>query len=324
MSGKNEPVSAFNYPGGKARQILPLTAMLCDDCNVYVEPFCGSARIALNSRPFEGGKLINDKDDYVANFWKVFCDPVMGKVLLDRLRELPVSKALFNEAKYRREQFGSKRDDRLEMAIDFFILNSQSYNAMGEGWHFVPQANYTQRINQTLPKAFKAVQELQIEVRNEDALGLLARSNYLDDEGTAIYLDPPYIVGDSLRSDSKLYRTEMQDQESHIALMKLIRQAKAKVILSGYWADGGNDLYDQYLLPYGWHRHLLGGYAKSLIFSQDGKEKAVGQEWVWTSYEVPQTAARYLASYCDELRQSDLPAWRRLNARRELSQQLIY
>lgn len=319
MAGKNDVVSAFNYPGGKGRQAKAIAAMLDTDCKTFVEPFCGSARIALNSREFENGKFINDMDDYVANFWNVFCDPEMGSELVERLRELPYSKTLFHEAKYRREQFGSKRDDKLQMAIDFFSLNSQSFNAMGEGWHFLPQGDYTARINKTLPTALEVVQKQKFTVSNEDALIFLSKEGLLDDEHTAIYLDPPYIVGDSLRSDSKLYRVEMQDEESHITLMKLIRQAKAKIILSGYWSGEENDLYDQYLLPYGWHRHLVGGYAKSMIFSQDGKEKETGYEWVWTSYPVPKSAQEFLASYCDDLRQSNLGEWQRHNAKIELS-----
>ena len=131
----------------------------------------------------------------------------------------------------------------------------------------------------------------------------------LENPSAWIYLDPPYL--ESLRSDSKLYACDMPDVEDHIDLLKAIRNAKAKIVLSGYWSgrDDGSDLYDYYLLPYGWHRHLLGEFSKGC---EKGDSKSKGAEWIWTNYDLVKEAPKgleYLESYCDERKSPCLTEW---------------
>ena len=83
-------------------------------------------------------------------------------------------------------------------------------------------------------KSCERLKEAQIE--NTDALILIERYN---DENTLIYLDPPYLQ--NLRKRN-MYACEMTD-EQNIEILKLIKESKSKIILSGY----NNELYNKEL-----------------------------------------------------------------------------
>lgn len=277
---------ALNYIGSKRRMTSILVPLIPPSCTTYVEPFCGSAALALNCGKRFERIVLNDLNPHIANFWRVASSPVLGSQLLDKLKQSLHSRTLFEKAVERREAYGAKRQDLVDWAVDTYILNWQSFNALGDCWRDGDHEVYMRYITSPvgLPLALKALWDNKVEVHNKDTLDWLANSGFLEDERTFIFLDPPYLEG--LRSDGKLYQTDMPDVCDHIDLLALIKNAKAKILLSGYWSghDDGTDLYDAYLLPHGWHRHGIGSYAKSCQ-SGDG-EKAMGNEYVWTNYEI--------------------------------------
>jgi hypothetical protein len=65
----------FPWFGGK-RRVASIVWDALGDCPGYIEPFAGSLAVLLN-RPTEPGvETVNDKDGYVANFWRaVKADP---------------------------------------------------------------------------------------------------------------------------------------------------------------------------------------------------------------------------------------------------------
>lgn len=277
---------ALKYIGSKRRMAEILKTMIPSACSSYVEPFCGSAALALNcGRQFER-MILNDLNPGIANFWRVASSPQLGYELLKKLEKTRYSRTLFEEAKERREEYGANRQDLVEWGADLYILTGQSFNGLGDSWRDGDHEAYMRHITslEGLPLALKTLWDKKVEVHNENALDLLSEGNYLNDEHTFIFLDPPYLEG--LRSDGKLYQTDMPDVRDHIDLLNLVKNVKAKILLSGYWSgyEGKRDLYGAYLLPYGWHRHGIGGYVKSCQ-SGDG-EKAIGNEYIWTNYEI--------------------------------------
>lgn len=279
----------LKYIGSKRRMASTLDKFIDADCTTLVEPFAGSAALTVycsfGNKRFER-MVLNELNSDIANFWRVASDPVLGVQLLEALKQTRYSRTLFEQAKQRREDFGGNRSDLVAWAVDTYILNHQSFNALGDYWHEGDPVAYMNHITQKpyLPLTLKYLQERPIEVYNENALTLLEESGVLDDEKAFIYLDPPYMEG--LRCNGKLYQTDMPGVCDHIDLLNLIKTAKAKILLSGYWSgrDDGTDLYDAYLLPHGWHRHCLGGFTKSC---QSGTEhKDTGTEYLWTSFAV--------------------------------------
>lgn len=283
---RTPPLKALNYIGSKSRMVPVLAPMIPADCTTYAEPFTGSAALALNCGRQFNRMILNDLNAHMANFWRVAADPVLGPQLLEALKQTRYSRTLFEQAKQRREDFGANRQDLVAWAVDTYILNHQSFNALGDYWREGDPDAYMNHITSLvgLPLALKSLWRQNVEVHNEDTLDLLEDSGLLDDEHSFIYADPPYMEG--LRCNGKLYQTDMPGVCDHIDLLNLIKTAKAKIVLSGYWSgrEDGTDLYDAYLLPHGWHRHCIGGYSKSL---QSGTgEKTTGVEWVWSNFEV--------------------------------------
>jgi hypothetical protein len=71
------PLAApFPYFGGK-RRAAELVWSRFGDCNNYIEPFFGSGAVLLGRPPgFCGTEQVNDKDCYLANFWRALqADP---------------------------------------------------------------------------------------------------------------------------------------------------------------------------------------------------------------------------------------------------------
>ncbi len=304
-------IQILDYIGAKGRMAELLARMIPPTCTRYVEPFCGSAALALNTRRFEV-KILNDMNAHIANFWRVATSPELGPALLQALQGTTYSRTAFQQAKERREQYGANQVDPVQWAVDTYLLNKLSFNGAGESWRYKSPQAYAKNLTETtgLPLAFKALYGQTFQVYNMGAVELMKQKKVLDDPQAFIYLDPPYLEG--LRSDGKLYAVDMPDVRDHINLLNAIKKAKAKIILSGYWSgwDNGNDLYDAYLLPHGWHRHLLGEYVKGCESGKDSKSK--GAEWVWSSYDVVKEAPAslgYLASVNAEQNSPCIREW---------------
>ncbi|MFV0239787.1 MAG: DNA adenine methylase [Lacrimispora sphenoides] len=298
-----ESVSVLNYVGSKERMAGVLCQMIPKNCTVYAAMFCGSAAVALNSRKFDL-KILNDFNPNIANFWRVATDPAFFQELLETLQKTEYSRSDFDKAKARREEHGSKRTDVVQWAVDTFILNRQSFNGAGECWVYRDESAYEKFLKNPLklPLAFKSFKEQEFRVHNQNALDCMNQEHLLENPETFLFLDPPYLEG--LRSNAKLYAVDMPDMRDHIDLLKAIQNAESKIVLSGYWSglDDGNDLYDYYLIPSGWHRHLLGEYSKGCERSD---ERSKGAEWVWTNYDLIKEApgaVPLLACYCADKR----------------------
>lgn len=303
-------VHIFQYIGSKERMAGVLSRLIPKTCKIYAELYCGSAALALNSRKFDV-KILNDLNPHVSNFWKVATNPETRSELLEQLQQTKYSWGEFMAAKKQREEHGAKRSDVIQWATETFVLNRQSFNADGDNWVYRDGRKYQEELTTKtkLPLAFKALDDQNFRVYNTNAVNCLKQEKLLQNPDVFIFLDPPYLEG--LRSDSKLYQVDMPDVRDHINLLKVIRDAKAKIVLSGYWSgrDDGTDLYDYYLLPFGWHRHLLEEYTKGC---ETGAEKSKGAEWVWTNYDLAKEvpgALPFLKSYCDDEKSPLIQKW---------------
>lgn len=291
----------LKYIGGKGRMAGVLSRFIPGTCRVYAEMYCGSAALALNSRRFDI-KILNDFNPHIANFWKVATTPETRTILLKQLQQTRYSWSLFQAAKERRNSYGAKQSDPVQWAVDTYVITNLSFNGDGRTWVYNDGAGYAKKLTGPLglPLAFKSLSGQYFKVFNMDAVTCMRENQLLENPKAFIYLDPPYLEG--LRCDGRLYQVDMPDVRDHINLLKTIQRVKAKIVLSGYWSghDDGTDLYDWYLIPHGWHRHLLGEYVKSCDVSE---VKSKGVEWVWCNYDLEKEAPGaigFLESYCDD------------------------
>lgn len=270
-------ITFFGYYGGKNRMHGILNALM-PQSKIYIEPFIGSGATLLNRGRSET-EIVNDFEPAVSNLYKVLSDKEMGKELLEKMLRLPYDEKLFNMAReHQRENFKSIND--IDKALLTFVLISQSYNDTRKQFSrkTYDTQSYQRKIHSNLPKVYERLQGIQ--VYNKNALDIMKEA--ADNPDVQMYLDPPYLH--SLRGEGadKVYFKEMEYID-HVRMLETIQNAKCRILLSGYHADK-DDLYDKYLLPYGWKSRELIKIVKS---SQRQEERDIASEWIWFNYDIP-------------------------------------
>lgn len=178
----------------------------------------------------------------------------------------------------------------MERAVLTYIMISQSFNAARNSFSkggYAGTELYHQDMLDNLPKVYGRLEKMKI--YNVDALDLL--SCYVNHEEVFAFLDPPYRHDLRGKNADKAYHCELSEIQQ-VQLLKLIRDAEAKIMLCGYKAEKGIDLYDQFLLPYGWKCYKLMEVPKS---AQLKSKRDVGQEFIWCNYELPPGAGEYIS-----------------------------
>ena len=277
----------FRWYGGKIRMLEKLEALIPEH-KIYLEPFVGSGALALNHirSPVD---IVNDLDGNIANLFRVMADREMGKELISRLLNVPYDRKLFNVV--REEQKNNFIGyNSIEKAVLTYIMISQSFNATRSSFSkggYASTELYHQDLLNNLPKVYERLEHVKI--FNVDALDLL--SCYVDNGEVFAFLDPPYRHDLRGKNANRVYKCEMSETQQ-IKLLKIIRNSTAKILLCGYKVERGIDLYDVYLLPYGWKCYKLMDVPKS---AQRKSTKEIATEFVWCNYELPMWAGYYIS-----------------------------
>ncbi len=234
----------------------------------YLEPFFGSGAVFFNKRR-SVIETINDLDSNVVNLFKI-------------IRERPEELArLIDFTPWAREEYRLSYEmsgDPLEDARRFLVRMWQAIGAKSSdktGWRNNIKGmngNLTQ-FNNRLPDGIikvscrlKHTNTCLVQIENQPAIQLIDRYNR---DNVLMYIDPPYLL--STRSN-RIYKHEMKD-EDHEALLEVLLQNKARIILSGY----DNQLYNSILQE--WHK-------ESINCTAEGGRAAV--ETIWMNYEPTQ------------------------------------
>lgn len=271
-------IRAWAYFGGKVHMVDRILSCLPEGYTSWYELFIGGGSVTFSkSTPSSCKKeVINDYDMTIANFYRVLADETWGDWLIQELLYRGMGKDVFEKAKkyvvY--HCFGS---DNLELAVSTYIEIAQSFSAWRKNYaNGRDILTYQNNIRKHLPKVRERLKS--IDIRNEDALDIL--DSIKEDEGAMVYLDPPYRK--ELRNGGG-YRCEL-DTYQQIRLLKILQKCKCKIILSGYREETDIDLYDSYLLPYGFKVYKLCDVVKSC---QTKLQKDAGSEYIWCNYELP-------------------------------------
>ena len=277
----------FRWYGGKIRMLEKLEALIPEH-KIYLEPFVGSGALALNHirSPVE---IINDLDGDIANLFAVMADREKGKELIRRLLNVPYDRKLFNVVR-EEQKHNFIGYNSIEKAVLTYIMISQSFNAARSSFSkdgYASSIVYQRDLKNNLYKVYERLENVQI--FNVDALDLLPC--YVDNEEVFAFLDPPYRHDLRGRKADKVYKCELSDSQQ-IKLLKIIRTATAKILLCGYKKEKGIDLYDAYLLPYGWKCYKLMDVPKS---AQNKATRDIATEYVWCNYELPIWSGYYIS-----------------------------
>ena len=272
----------YGWYGGKYR-IVNKIKFLIPEHSVYNEPFMGAASVGLNHARSKI-EIFNDKDSEVACFMRTLADREQGKILVEKLCNLTFGKEVFDNA-LENEKRNFKGLDDIEKSVMVYILITQSFDCKRKNFSeklYKYARAYQKRIRKNIPRVYERLRDVR--VLNMDGIDLL--SEIKDDVDTFAFVDPPYRLELRAKNAGKAYKCELS-HEDQVKLLETIRHAKCKIMLCGYKSENGEDLYDRYLLPYGWKCYKLAELTKTC---QIKEKKDKGKEYIWVNYELPEQA----------------------------------
>jgi site-specific DNA-adenine methylase len=246
----------------------------------------GSGAVTLNKRR-SNLEVVNDLDVDIVRLFKLMSDKDSGGILLERLLKVEYSEAEFIRAKRATTNNFKYIHDEYRKAELTYILISQSFNNTRNNFrNGMSQRKYTDELRLHLPYVYERLQGVR--VLNMNGIDLMENIKY--NTCAFAFLDPPY--RHELRGEgaNKVYKCELPYKEQ-VRLLTTIRDAKCKIMLCGYHSDDGHDLYDEYLLPYGWKHYKLAELVKAC---QTTEMKDIAEEWIWVNYELPDCSKYYI------------------------------
>lgn len=280
-------IKAYRWYGGKIR-LVHIINFLIPQHTAYYEPFMGSAALLLN-HPRSKLEVINDLDSDLTCFMSTLADREKGKILTERLCKLWYGREFFADALSHKRQNFDGLDD-IEKSVQVFTLITQSFNCTRKSFSakaFRDTNAYRADIRFHIPKVYERLKN--VHVRNMNGIDLIAK--IADNSNAFVFADPPYRKELRGKGADKAYACELPHSEQ-VRLLETIQQAKCKIMLCGYKEENGIDLYDSYLLPYGWKCYKLADITKAC---QASEHKDKGHEYIWVNYELPYEA-KYVIS----------------------------
>ncbi len=236
----------LRYHGGKWR-IAPWIISHFPDHRVYVEPYGGAASVLMR-KPRSWAEIYNDLDEQIVNVFRVIRDKPAE--LCELVRNTPYSRVEF-------EQSYEPHPNAIEQARRtitraFFGHGTASMAGHSTGFRAKSHSQHTGGAREwtNYPDQIRLFAERirGVIVEHKDAAILIDDHDRPD---TLFYVDPPYLP--ELRHPGNPhcrkgeYRHEMT-REDHVSLLRRLREAEGKVIISGY----PSDLYDEIL--HDWRR----------------------------------------------------------------------
>ena len=236
----------------------------------YVEPMCAGASVFLTKKPSRE-EVLNDLDHGLICVFKSLRDE--PKEFIDRLKRIRYTDRTFKMAL---NKSGQNLEDYVEAGINEYMLRRMSRGGMKKSFA------WSERIRGGKPgdvNAWKTMlKELPSIADRIKETTILNRSVFdvfkvWDEEDTLWYIDPPYLPNTREENSTNIYEHEMS-VDDHIQLLNIIKNARGKVIISGY----SSPLYN---------RNLKGWKIKKKNVANNsgqGKTKEKRTEVIWMNY----------------------------------------
>lgn len=236
----------------------------------YIEPMCAGASVFLNKLSSKE-EIISDLDKGVISVFKALRDE--PKEFTDRLKRVRYTERAFKMAQKRASNgFG----DYIDHGVNEYMLRRMSRGGMRKSfaWSERKRGGKPGDVNawETMLKDLPLISE-----RVQNAI-ILNRSVFdifkvLDEEDTLWYLDPPYLPNTRDENSTSVYEYEMT-VDDHINLLQLAKNARGKVIISGY----SSPLYNRTLKGWKIKKKNVPNH------SGQGKSKERRIEVLWMNY----------------------------------------
>lgn len=236
----------------------------------YVEPMCAGGSVFLNKSKSQE-EVINDIDQGMISVYKSLRDE--PKEFIDRVKRIRYTERAFKMALNRAEE---GFDDYVDYGVNEYMLRRMSRGGMKKAFA------WSERLRGGKPGDVNAWETMLAELpviaeRVKNAIILNTSVFNLmrvwDEEDTLWYLDPPYMPSTRADGAADIYKHEMT-VDDHITLLNLAKNARGKVMISGYSCP----LYN---------RTLKGWKVKKKNIANNsgqGKTKERRVEVIWMNY----------------------------------------
>lgn len=249
--------------GGK-RTLAPEIVRQLGPHSYYFEGCAGSLAVLFAKEPSEH-EAVCDRHRALTNLAWCIQDEAYGVVLFNRLQRVMYSDELYQKSKaYLAQQAEPLFDEpHIEHAYHYFIASWMGRNGVAG----TARVNYQIATRWTKgggsgPLRFRnAVESIpawcerlrNVHILRRDVFDVLPKIE--DDDGAAIYCDPPYLPG-TVSGNSK-YLHDFTDADHARLAQELSRFRKARVVVSYYHAPELTTLYRRWrVLDCSRHKHL--------------------------------------------------------------------
>jgi DNA adenine methylase len=213
---------------------------------IYIECCIGGGSVLLNKKT-SVKEVCNDLDWNISNIFYVLVKH--SDELQEKLKNISYSEKIFEQAKTSNGRGLVESDSALvTCAASEIVLRRFSRGGLKKSFAWSKRlrggkpgdVNAWDTFKELLPKIIKRLEN--VEVYNMDVIALVKKYNQ---EGCLHYIDPPYLP--TTRKVKNVYDFEMSEKK-HLELAELLKQTKAKILLSGYQSDLYMKLYKDWNL----------------------------------------------------------------------------
>ena len=189
----------------------------------YVEPFCAGATILLNKNASEE-EVICDKDEGIVAILKAIRDE--PKEFISRIKRTTYSERAFKMAQNKSQ---NDFEDYIDKAVNEYILRKMSRGGSKKTFAASEKADDTSNIWDSMTEQLEEISE---RIKNVSVLckNFIDIIKAWDETNTLFYLDPPAIRSVEGVAEAPFELTV----DEHLNLIHLAKNAKAKVIISGF------------------------------------------------------------------------------------------
>ena len=294
----SENIVLMQWAGGKSRLAPQLREALNVEHKIMVEPFLGAGGLLLNRSTWDADQVVNDLDNGIYSIWKTIGSSRYME-FVEKVSKFPISPEKFDSFKEKKKS-GFRGCNLMERAVYTYYLVVYSFNGRMQSMSFRNKPGEWKGLKEKrMLRLFKNIHIAhshvsQARILNTDARVVIAA--YKDNPDALIYIDSPYVY-ELMGKKKNLYGEEFTT-EDQIQMLEMLKNARAKICISGY--RGGSLLYDRYLnKDTGWHTYMIGEVTRSagMYSATKGDSHNKVREFIWTNYDVPQSASNFFNIY---------------------------
>lgn len=308
-------LSIGGYFGGK----IKLSERIADRVSykgitTFIDGFSGSAAVTLNM-PRHKQRICNDLNPKIFLVLRALSRKDTANEFINRVFRTKYCQEYFDRARYHWTQYDEAfkkllptslvmteytpksfekannlwksfipENKAIEMAVYAYILLRQSHNGLMKQWRGIKKGNEGAIYENRLLILRDVAEKLEgVEVYNVNTIMLI--NKYRDSEDVFFYLDPPYEMSTRKKEQSTRahdYQVEMPD-EIQRELINAARNAKCRIIISGYKRDG-KSIYDTLVSDSHWKCEKFAETYKSSAVIRTGGVKPFGVEYIWFNF----------------------------------------